>query len=218
MQNLFILNLTTLIIYFLDTAQTVAIAANPEVLKEYGLETSVIKRQEFVNIALDYLEHLSGRRVDRNFTLLPQNCLFQGDLSKIQDFFLQSMQKAIKKNALSKEEDTAVPQTLPEGSSLLSQLANISASNKKGTSSSSHKQNIPLPVMLSGTDVGKKSRKNLIQEISGTEKKCTTPEYTLETANEGNTLVLTVTLPGIQSVSDCQLDISEVCSLALCYC
>ena len=131
-------------------------------------------------------------------------------------------------------EKTFGPLSSKEKESLLSQLSNISMSSSTSpssgeglgpnsgsqtTSDSVSQSSIRIPGM-SGSNVQSgmskgvngidfKSRKaHLIQEISEDRLSSVPPKYTLE--SEGSNLVLKVELPGVKSVSECDLDISEV--------
>ena len=198
---------------------TVTIATNPEVLAEYGLEAkNAEERKEFINLCLDYVQHLCGRTVDRNFILLPRSTNFKGDLEKAQKFFTDSLKKAMKKDKTSAVEQTAPMPDIDLPDSMLSKLANISSPSDSGNQSqgSSHERSDDGPIILPETLKSEKQapKKNLIQELQSQEVRLVEPEYSLERSLSEEHLVLRIELPGVTSVSDCQLDISEVCMYA----
>lgn len=196
-----------------ETVSTIAIATNPEVLAEYGVEAKdAEERKDFINLNLDYVQHLCGQSVDRNFTLLPRSIEFKGDLEKAQKYFKDSLKKAMKKDKAEKEaEEDPIPDIdLPD--SMLSKLAGISSSGtrKDQPNVSSHKISSDSPIILPDTKNEKKPamKKNLIQELHSEEARLRRPEYALEKSSD-DCLALRVELPGVTSVSQCELDISE---------
>ncbi|XP_076457819.1 PIH1 domain-containing protein 2-like [Babylonia areolata] len=197
-----------------ETISTIAIATNPEVLAEYGIEAKdAEQRKDFINLTLDYVQHFCGRPVDRNFILLPRNVQFKGDLEKAQQFFTDSLKKALKKDkeGQTAEQDPAPDIDLPE--SMLSRLANISTSGA-GTSQSngsSQKTLDDTPIILPETksELKPTKKKQLIQELNSEETTLRNPGYILEKSSSGDGLELKVDLPGVTSVSQCELDISE---------
>ena len=132
-------------------------------------------------------------------------------------------------------EKTFGPLSSSERESLLSQLSNISVSSPSSThgsgfsngsqgggdsgltGDSGSQSGIRIPGVSNSnmhpTANGRKASSNsskagLIQEISEDKVSSVPPKYTLE--SEGSNLVLKIELPGIKSVSECDLDISEV--------
>ena len=194
---------------------TVTIATNPEVLAEYGQEANNgEERNAFINLCLDYVQHLCGRVIHRNFILLPRSTNFKGDLEKAQKFFTDSLKKAMKKDSSSATEEHAPMPDIDLPDSMLHRLANISTTSDQNNQSNgpSHKMSDDGPVMLPETLRSEKQmpKKNLIQELPTEGVKLCKPKYSLERSQSEEHLVLRVELPGVKSVSDCQLDISEV--------
>ncbi|KAL8585367.1 hypothetical protein ACOMHN_035565 [Nucella lapillus] len=194
-----------------DTVLTVAIATNPEVLAEYGVEAKHSEeRNSFINLTLDYVQHLSGKSVDRRFTLLPQSVQFKGDLEKAQKYFTDSLKKAMKKDKEGEEaEENPTPDIdLPD--SMLSKLAGISTSGaRSGQSNDSSPADAPIKLPETKNEKKPALKKNLIQELHSEEVRLRTPKHTLEKSSSEDCLVLQVELPGVTSVSQCELDISE---------
>ena len=203
---------------------TVAIATNPEVLAEYGLEAKNTREREgFINLTLDYVQHMCGRSVDRSFTLLPRSTNFKGNLEKAQKFFTDSLKKAMDKQAKHFSADEEKKNPMPDidlPDSVLSRLANISSPPAKEASDSDRSNGLPhnlargeglitMPEALTSERQGSKG--SLIQELRSEEASVLEPEHSLERSASAEHLVLKVALPGVTTVSDCQLDISEVC-------
>nr|KAG5705374.1 hypothetical protein BaRGS_011146 [Batillaria attramentaria] len=237
-----------------ESASTIAIATNPEILADAGVDAkNPEERREFIMLCLDYAEHLCKRKVSRDFTILPKSTSFKGDLDKAQTFFVRSLKKAMSdkdgagkltvqqddesesrgqgtslmdqlsniskkaagKNGKQTQQEDSQSESRSQRTSLLDQLTNISVPSSENQSQDQPKNGSAIPPMkMTNRDKGekqKKGQKTLIQEIGGEDVKLQEPVYQLEksSSSSGDSLVLTVELPGVKSVADCQLDISE---------
>ena len=120
----------------------------------------------------------------------------------------------MKKDSSSATEEHAPMPDIDLPDSMLHRLASISTTSDQNNQSNgpSHKMSDDGPVMLPETLRSEKQvpKKNLIQELPTEGAKLCKPKYSLERSQSEEHLVLRVELPGVKSVSDCQLDISEV--------
>lgn len=130
-----------------------------------------------------------------------------GDTSDLNDF-----EKRLFSNLHSEEEGSSrgtSTKTSGDPSSVLSQLSNISVGN---STSNSNAKITNFGHSHSQTTERKKGqvKKGLIEELPLTT--LPTPKHWLQSSEteSGYALVLTVKLPGVKSVSECVLDITEV--------
>ncbi|RUS80772.1 hypothetical protein EGW08_011495 [Elysia chlorotica] len=213
-----------------------SVAFNPRVLKEFGRDCpNMTDADTLVQLALDYIEHEQKVKLTRSYTILPADTPLKGDLELVRLCFTKAFQKNMKGKASGKGgafskdveemEKTFGPLSSTERDSLLSQLSNISMSPSTSPSSQDKSgdphltsDGIRIPGLsgshvqsgmnkeVNGTDP-KSRRVGLIQEISEDRASSVPPKYMLE--SEGSNLVLKVELPGVKSVSECDLDISK---------
>ncbi|KAK7105659.1 PIH1 domain-containing protein 2-like [Littorina saxatilis] len=196
-----------------ETVSAITIAANPEVLEEYGnAAKNAEEKKDFISLTLDYVQHLCGKPVSRSYAILPDSTSFKGDLEQTQKFFKDSLKQALD------TVKTSVTGNTPRGEppanagfpeSMMSQLSSISVPSDKSSQPNERLEADP-PITLSTSRSQKQSgKKKLIQELESVEKKLPEPKYRLEKSQSGDELVLRVELPGVAAVGECQLDISE---------
>lgn len=211
-----------------------SVAFNPRVLEKFGrICPNPTDADTLVQLALDYIENEQNVKITRTYTILPVDTAYKGDLELVRLCFTKSFQRNNKGKAggdnssfstdVEEMEKTFGPLSSSERESLLSQLSNLSTAsssspdNVSGSSSqtfdtSASENNIRIPGVskpspgLNGASVRSENR-GLIQEISGDKVSSVPPKYTLE--SEGSNLVLKIDLPGVKSVSECDLDISK---------
>ncbi|XP_059174589.1 PIH1 domain-containing protein 2-like [Physella acuta] len=199
----------TLITYEGSYALT-SVAFNPKVLQEFGrCAKNPVDGDTLIQLALDYIEKEQKVSVSRTYTVLPVDTLYKGDLNLIRLSFTKlTKNKDQAVSDISELEDMFGPLTSNERENLLHKLSNIS--NNKNSSTPfgvSSKEEQPELIVPGSNQLKKKN--GLIEEIK--EIKLPTPKYSLEPVDSsaGRNLVLKVDLPGVKSVAECELDISE---------
>ena len=218
---------TKLIFLFTGPYSLVSVAFNPKVLNEFGREAkNPVDADTLVQLALDYIEHEQKVKVSRTYTVLPTDTTHKGEmefvrlslgkkLSNQDHLFEQNMKNLGKQFGAGTENDE---------DSFMRKLSNLTMTENKESKSGpglnfSHSQD---PIKITNT-VKQTDKKNLIEEIGSSNiaspagRQWPTPKYSLEPCerNGCRCLELRVELPGVKSVAECELDISEV-SHVLC--
>ncbi|PVD27474.1 hypothetical protein C0Q70_12635 [Pomacea canaliculata] len=174
---------------------TVSITTNPQVLKDCAKDRSQMTM--FIHLVLEYLEHLCHQPVTQHFEVLPDDSSFKGDLQAVQNGFLQALHKSLEKRDNHSKMDDGKGKESED--SVLTQLSKITVC----ADGASNGQKLTPTGLNTNTN-----KKVLIEEIEVT-KNLITPKYDLHISQASNTLVLTVHLPHVTSVSQCQLDVSQ---------
>ncbi|XP_005110123.1 PIH1 domain-containing protein 2 [Aplysia californica] len=199
-----------------------SVAFHPRVLEEYGRNAkNPADGDTLIQLALDYIEAEQKVKVARTYTILPEDTPYKGDL----EFVQLSLSKRLRKqddqfdHDMSELEKTFGPMAEGEKDTLMAKLSNLTVSeNKKhnGNVNSNREANGFPSIQITNTPK-QPSKKGLIEEIGGSSysaengKKYPTPKYNLEPCelDTGRCLELRVELPGVMSVAECELDISE---------
>lgn len=189
------------------------VAFNPKILEEFGIDCkNSLDRNTLINLAIDYILHQNKTALSRSFSVLPSTTLSKGNLQVLMRAFQGKNKNADDEfdDHLSEMEKTFGLQGLGAKDSLLNKLANLS------TEESVQDKNAPN-IQLPGLGKEHTKKQNLIQEMnsSNSEQVCETkePDYKMEEKFNGEDLeklLLTIKLPGVNKVSECELDISEV--------
>ncbi|KAI8779613.1 PIH1 domain-containing protein 2 [Biomphalaria glabrata] len=173
-----------------------SVAFNPQVLEEYGRNAkNPVDGDTLIQLALDYIEAQCNVKVHRTYTVLSKDILFKGDFDHVRLQFKNVFKRKEPSSGEGREQEDVLGSIDTEN--LLHQILNISGSQKI-----SDKKTVNS-VLQTNKD------KKLIEEIK--DIKLTTPKYSLETVNMRTEkhLVLKVELCNANSVSQCELDISE---------
>lgn len=202
----------------------VSVAFNPKVLNEFGRDAkNQVDGDTLVQLALDYIEHEQNVKVTRTYTVLPKDKMHKGDL----EFVRLSLMKRLRNQDQMFDQDVKNlekqfgPLGDNERDSLMSKLSNLTvADNTKSNTGSGlnigKTANGHQPIQITSTDK-QPLKKGLIEEIgtstsgNSVTKPYPTPKYSLEPCerNGCRCLELRVELPGVKSVAECELDISE---------
>ena len=187
-------------------------------MEEYGRHCkNPTDADTLIQLALDYIEHEQNIKVSRSYAILPESTTHKGEL----EFVRLSITKRLKKQDdqyekdMSEIEKTFGPIADSERDSLLSKLSNMTTSDKK-----KNNKNVDLNKAANGYSINipnapkQPIKKGLIEEIGSSNvssKRCPTPKYSLEPCEQDgcHCLELRVELPGVTSVGECELDISE---------
>ena len=201
-----------------------SVAFHPSVLKDFGIDSGLAaERRMLVSLALDFVCDAHKITVSRDYTLLSKEEPCMGPVNKAQ----QSLTKKFtnQEDAFEKElgelEKMFGPATAGCKESLLSEMSNITSGQEPTQDSSScdlisaasAQTGIKIPNVSSKSDP---QQKGLIEEISSSvsESKLPEPDYDLSVnemeGDKPRRVVVKIKLPGVTSVSDCQLDVSQV--------
>lgn len=182
-------------------------------MEEFGIDCkNSLDRNTLINLAIDYILHQNKTALSRSFSVLPSTTLSKGNLQVLMKAFQGKNKNADDEfdDHLSEMEKTFGLQGLGAKDSLLNKLANLS------TEESVQDKNAPN-IQLPGLGKDQTKKQNLIQEMNSdnSEQVCETkePDYKMEEKFNGEDLeklLLTIKLPGVNKVSECELDISEV--------
>lgn len=188
------------------------VAFNPKILEEFGINCkNSLDRNTLINLAIDYILHQNKTALSRSFSILPSTSTSKGNLKVLLNAFQGQKQKADKDfdEHLSEMERTFGLQGSGAKDSLLNKLANLS------TEESEQDKNAPN-IQLPGLGKEQPKKQNLIQEMSSSNSKkapeTKEPDYNMVEKFNGKDLeklILTIKLPGVNKVSECELDISE---------
>ncbi|XP_062572918.1 PIH1 domain-containing protein 2-like [Saccostrea cucullata] len=188
------------------------VAFNPKILEEFGIDCkNSSDRTALINLAIDYVHNQHKITLSRSFSILPSTTKFKGNILSLQKALQSQKQNEDDEfdEQLSELEKTFGLQGCGAKDSLMNKLANLSTEDN---AKSNNTPNIQLP----GLSKEKPAKQNLIQEMNSTNQKPSSkvkvPEYNMEEKfKEKNLeeLILTIKLPGVNKVSECELDISE---------
>ncbi|BFZ13856.1 hypothetical protein BsWGS_16895 [Bradybaena similaris] len=192
------------------TFSVACVAFNPSVLEKFGRNaTNMVDCDTLIHLALDYVEKEQKVKVTRTYTILPIDTPHKGDIHYLQQCFLKLSKKGEQgfDKHVNELENTFGPLTSQEKGSLLSQLSRLTIDCSERSSEHSPQGDIPE---IKLTQNSSSTTKKVLIEVLG-DGKVVTPKHSLETSNSeaGTDFVLKVDLPGVKSVSECQLDISE---------
>ena len=158
--------------------------------------------------------------MSRSFTILPNDKLFKGPKEEVKNTLLDKFgggKGGVDKqseNELDELEKSFGPLAAGCKDSLLKEMSNISLGNKSDNDVQSKDNNQPGINILSSNKSPVTCKKGLIEEVSSTENKLDEPDYSLEIQEKDESfprrILVKINLPGIKSVRDCDLDISEV--------
>ena len=199
------------------TDTLVSVAFHPSVLKQYGINSCLSEeRNMLINLAINYVCDNHKIMLSRNFIVMDENRKHWGSLQMAQKQLGSKEDDSFGKE-LNELEQSFGPMASGCSDSLMDQLSNISLGtsdkiNTHGHNSSTTSNGTPH-LNLSQTN----PKKGLIEDLNP----CSSlPEPLCELVSKQSSadqrlLVLKVHLEGVQSVQQCQLDISQV-SCASC--
>ena len=193
------------------------VAFNPDILQRFGLHSDLVEeRRMLIHLAMDYLEDQHKVKLSRHYTLLGKEMICKGSKKvAIQSLMKKSAQKDEEfHQQLNELEKTFGPIPDQCKDSLLNKISNIATEEADQSENfidglvAAEKQ---PEIRMSG--VKALPRQGLVQELSeGSENKLPEPVYNLVTRQHAGyeMLVAKIHLPGVTSVQQCELDISEV--------
>jgi hypothetical protein len=188
-------------------------------LEEFGIECiNSSDRSSLINLAIDYVYNQHKITLSRSFSILPSTTRIKGSLEVLRNALQGKNQNSDEEfdGQLSDLEKTFGLQGTGAKDSLLNKLANLSTEDNK---QEKHAPNIQIP----GLSKEQPKKQNLIEEVSSTNQRqrseVKTPAHSLEEKYKEENLeemILTIKLPGVNKVSECELNISEVRSKSWC--
>ena len=192
-------------------AAVTAVAFNEKVLQDYGIEpVNATEQDTLIQIAMDFIEKQHSHvRLNRKYKILEKP--HKGSVKMIQDTLINAFRKKEKGT----DEDIAkflggfAPLATESPESLIGQL------NTQNDQSETMKQTEMASDRLSGITLNTQpTKKGLIEEINSGDTSLPEPVYELSVNSFDNTDVIRikVSLPGVRSVAECELDISKVSS------
>jgi len=193
-----------------STVTVVPVAFNPKVLQDYGIDSSLMEEQRLlINLAIDYIEDQNKVTLSRDFLVLPRCTLCKGPVAKSKEVLLKKVggQDTSFSNRLGDLEKTLGPLAAGCKDALLTDLSSdsVGANAELEKDASSSQPELRLP--------GEKAKPGvkLIEELHSTETHLVCPDSTMDVVNNdfSKQLIIRIHLPGISSVSECSLEISE---------
>lgn len=182
-------------------------------MEEFGIDCiNLSDRSSLINLAIDYIHNQHKITLSRSFSILPSTTRVKGNLQVLQKALQGKHQNSDEEfdGQLSDLEKTFGLQGSGAKDSLMNKLANLSTEDN---TQEKHAPNIQIP----GLGKEQPKKQNLIEEVSSTNQRQSsevkTPTYSLEEKYKEENLeelILTIKLQGVNKVSECELDISEV--------
>ncbi|XP_071806562.1 PIH1 domain-containing protein 2-like [Asterias amurensis] len=178
--------------------KVVRVAVNPDVLAECAKNAE--EQDLLIDLAIKYLKEQKKLHLSQNFQIC-QNVKFKGDASNLKNFF-NTKQKSDQKEDERDKRMENLSKLTPD--SLLSRLR-VSDDQSE---SSNNKPEVSL--QLNGNE---KPKSGLIEEIGNSDEKLNCPEFeVLMREADGKRCrrcVVRISLPDVQSVQECELNIAE---------
>ncbi|KAK2156904.1 hypothetical protein LSH36_202g04001 [Paralvinella palmiformis] len=194
----------------------VCVAFNPDILQQFGLDSGLVEeRRMLINLAMDYLEDQHTVKISRHYSVLDKKTLCKGpEKLAIQSLMKKSAQKDEEfQQQLTELERTFGPVAQGCKDSLLNKISNITleTTDQSETFADDH-VNIEIEPEIRLPGAKRQQKKGLVQELSEVNgNKLPEPAYDLTTkeVNGQRVIVAKIHLPGVTSVQQCELDISE---------
>lgn len=201
--------------------QTICVAFHPSVLKDFGRECSSPEEQRMlIHLALSYINDAHKLSLSRDYSLLSKDELCKGLLKNAQESLTRNVNNS-QENDFHKElgdlEEMFGPMATGCKDSLLKEMSNITASRSDDNESSQSEiepSTLEPEIKMPFSAEGKK--KGLIEEVPNHTKIMSEPQHSVQLKEDG-LLQVKIKLPGICSVADCQLDISQVLTCSYLY-
>ncbi|WAR04668.1 PIHD2-like protein [Mya arenaria] len=189
-------------------AAVTAVAFNQKVLDEFGRDPVRKSDQDIlIQIAMDFIEKQHSHiKLNRKYKVLDRT--HKGSVKMIQESLSQAFRtkdKDIDENLANMVKSFA-PLATESPETLIGQLHKEESSENNLTTEHSFNEN------LSGIKLNTQPvKKGLIEEVTsnGSDASLPEPVYKLETSSAGDSLTLRLELPGVKSVTECELDISK---------
>jgi len=197
-----------------STVTVVPVAFNPKVLQDYGIDSSLMEEQRLlINLAIDYIEDQNKVTLSPDFVVLPKSTICKGPVAKSKDVLLKKVggQDTHFSNRLGDLEKTLGPLAAVCKDALLTDLSSVISQDSVGANAKLEKDSPSSQPELRLPGEKVKPGVKLIEELHSTETQLVCPDSTMDvvTNDSSKLLVIRIHLPGISSVSECSLEISE---------
>ncbi|XP_074653128.1 PIH1 domain-containing protein 2-like isoform X2 [Tubulanus polymorphus] len=191
--------------------KVVAVALNPKVLEDYGLESSdSAGREAVVKLMFAFLEAMhSGIKISVKYQIFTQKITHKGPIERLQQSLMTALKKAhgrLIKDDMTELKNSFSPLRSLDTDSVMSQLGNIVVPESTNKSQRGNNEENGINLTPNVTTPAQQNN-NLIEELSATEIIVRQPNHTVARGDQG--LVIEIHLPGVKSVKECELEISE---------
>ena len=194
------------------SAAVTAVAFNEKVLADYGRDpTNTTDQDTLIQIAMDFIEKQHSHvKLNRKYKILEKT--HKGSIKMIQEALTHAFRTKDKDidNETAKVLGNFAPLGMESPESLIGQL------NSQNDQSDTIKQTELASDRMSGISLNPQPiKKGLIEEIDSSEKSLPEPVYEINISRDDGTkltetITVKISLPGVTSVSQCELDISKV--------
>jgi len=198
-----------------NLTSVVPVAFNSKVLQDYGIDSSLVEeRRLLVNLAIDYVEDQNKVTLSRDFVILPKSTPFKGPVDRSRDILLKKVsgQESAFCNELSELEKTFGPLAAGCKDALLKDLESVRSPNNAPDDCADPQKvsSCEFELRLPGESV-KSCAKPLVEEVQSMDTFLLRPDYTMDIVDcdPEKSLVVCIQLPGVSSVSECSLEISD---------
>jgi len=196
-----------------NSVSVVPVAFNSKVLRDYGIDSPLLEEQRLlIYLAMDYIEDQNKVTLSRDFVVLPKSARCKGPVAMSKDVLIKkvSSQDTSFSSELGELEKVFGPVTSGCKDALLNDLSFVKSRESADNDADLQKvlgfqQELKLP---GETKPGVK----LIEELQcSTESSLVHPDYSMDVVNEDSSkrLVIRIHLPGVSSVTECSLEISD---------
>ena len=197
-----------------SSVTVVPVAFNPKVLHDYGIDSSFVEeRRLLVNLAIDYIEDQNKVTVSRDFVVLPKSTRCKGSIAKSKDVLLKKVSgyDTAFSSELNELEKMLGPLATGCKDALLKDLSSISSHDSVDDNAELQKASLSCPPELRLPGKTVKSGVKLIEEVHSTETHLLRPDCTSDVVGDDSAklLIMRIHLPGVSSVSECLLEISD---------
>jgi len=197
-----------------SSINVVPVAFNPKVLEDYGINSPLMKeRRLLVNLAIDYVEDQNNVSIYRDFVVLPKSSPCKGPAAMSKDVLLKKVsgQEKAFHSEFGELEKAFGPLTADRKDASLTDLLHVRNQDSADDDadllnvSASCKPQLQLPGEMLKAGV------KLVEEVHSTETHLVRPDCTVDvvTGQSGKLLLIRIHLPGVSSVSECSLEISD---------
>ena len=193
---------------------TVPVAFNPKVLQDYGIDSSLMEeRRLLVNLAIDYVEDQNKVSVSRDFIVLPKLTPCKGSPAMSTDALLKKIsgQGEVFSSELSELEKTFGPLAAGNKGTLLKDCPYVRTQYSADDNVDLQNISVSCQPELKLPGQTKKAGVKLVEEVDSTETRLVRPDYTMNVVSDqsGKSLVIRIHLPGVTSVNECSLEVSD---------
>jgi len=196
-----------------STVTVVPVAFSSKILQEYGIDSCLMEEQRLlINLAIDYIEDQNKVTLSRHFVVLPKSTQFKGPIAKSKDALLKKVsgQDTEFCSKLGDVEKSLGPLATGCKDALLTDLSSIVSQDSAGNNTEHYNPAGSQPELRLPGDKARSAVK-LIEEVNSTETRLVRPDCTTNVVGDdlSKQLLICIHLPGVSSVSECSLEVSN---------